>query len=154
MKITVIGTGYVGLVTGTCFSETGSNVTCVDIDEKKIETLKKGEIPFYEPGLSELVIRNQQDGRLTFSSDLRGAVTGSDVAFICVGTPSRKDGSANLDFVFQAAREIAYAADDIVVNLQGDEPSMPAAIVRQVATALAAQRSAAIATAASPLRSH
>jgi UDPglucose 6-dehydrogenase len=122
MKITVIGTGYVGLVTGTCFAETGSEVACIDIDEKKIDSLKKGEIPFYEPGLSELVIRNQQDGRLSFSSNLSEAIQGSSVAFICVGTPSRKDGSANLDFVFQAAREIAYATDNIIVTVKSTVP--------------------------------
>jgi UDPglucose 6-dehydrogenase len=122
MKITVIGTGYVGLVTGTCFAETGSTVACVDIDQKKIDALKKGDIPFYEPGLSELVIRNQHDGRLTFSSNLAEAVKDSSVAFICVGTPSRKDGSANLDFVFQAARDIGHASDNIVVAIKSTVP--------------------------------
>ena len=87
MKITVIGTGYVGLVTGTCFSEVGVDVTCVDIDEKKIADLKKGILPIYEPGLEEMVLRNTQKNRLHFSTSLQESLVNSDVAFIAVGTP-------------------------------------------------------------------
>jgi UDPglucose 6-dehydrogenase len=122
MKITVIGTGYVGLVTGACFAETGNTVVCVDTDTKKIDRLKKGDIPFYEPGLAELVIRNQQEGRLSFSSDLNEGLKDSAIAFISVGTPSRKDGSANLDYVFQAAREIVQLNENIIVTTKSTVP--------------------------------
>jgi UDPglucose 6-dehydrogenase len=122
MKITVVGTGYVGLVTGTCFAENGHLVSCIDTDEKKIARLGKGDIPFYEPGLSELVVRNLQEGRLTFSSELNKNLKDSSIAFICVGTPSRKDGSANLDFVFQVAREIAHLNDSIIIAVKSTVP--------------------------------
>ncbi len=132
MKITVVGTGYVGLVTGTCFADTGNMVTCIDIDEKKIEALKKGDIPFYEPGLSELVIRNQQEGRLTFTTGITQEIKDSSIAFICVGTPSRKDGSANLDFVFQAAREIAHLNDSIIIAVKSTVPVGAAAELKSM----------------------
>ena len=108
MKITVIGTGYVGLVSGTCFSEFGFDVTCIDKDSDKIARLQKGEIPIYEPGLDDLVMRNQEAGRLHFSTDLGGHVPHSDVVFIAVGTPTRRgDGHADLSYVFAAAEEVA-----------------------------------------------
>lgn len=132
MKITVVGTGYVGLVTGTCFADTGNMVTCVDTDEKKIEALKKGDIPFYEPGLSELVIRNQQEGRLAFTTGLTQEIKNSSIAFICVGTPSRKDGSANLDFVFQVAREIAHLNDSIIIAVKSTVPVGTAAELKSL----------------------
>jgi UDPglucose 6-dehydrogenase len=132
MKITVIGTGYVGLVTGTCFAETGNQVSCIDIDENKIQKLKKGEIPFYEPGLSELVLQNQDNGRLTFSSDLKKEIQGSKVAFICVGTPSKKDGSANLDYVFQVAKEIAATTDTILLAVKSTVPVGTADLIREI----------------------
>lgn len=132
MKLTVIGTGYVGLVTGTCFAETGNTVACIDIDEKKIERLKKGDIPFYEPGLSELVIRNQEEGRLSFTSNLAQEIKDSHVAFICVGTPSRKDGSANMDYVFQAARDIVHTNDSIIVVVKSTVPVGTAAQLRDL----------------------
>lgn len=132
MKITVVGTGYVGLVTGTCFAETGNMVTCIDVDEKKIERLKKGDIPFYEPGLAELVIRNQQEGRLIFSAGFTKEVKDSSIAFICVGTPSRKDGSANLDFVFQVAREIAHLNDSIIIAVKSTVPVGTAAELKSL----------------------
>jgi UDPglucose 6-dehydrogenase len=110
MRIAVIGTGYVGLVSGACFSEFGVDVICVDKDEAKIERLKKGEIPIYEPGLEQLVENNVKAGRLSFTTDLKGAVAGVDAVFIAVGTPSRRgDGHADLSFVFGAAEEIAHA---------------------------------------------
>lgn len=112
--IVVIGTGYVGLVTGTCFAEMGYPVTCIDIDQKKIDKLKKGEIPFYEPGLKELAHRNQKETRLFFSTDYQ-AIKKATVAFIAVGTPSNKDGSADLSQVEAAAKNIAEEMSDYLV---------------------------------------
>ena len=106
MKISVIGTGYVGLVTGTCFAEVGIDVTCIDINQEKIDHLKKGIMPIYEPGLEEMVIRNYEAKRLHFSTNLGESIKGADVAFIAVGTPPGEDGSADLQYVIAVAREI------------------------------------------------
>ncbi|MEI6596045.1 MAG: UDP-glucose/GDP-mannose dehydrogenase family protein [Bacteroidota bacterium] len=106
MKIAVIGTGYVGLVTGTCFAEVGIDVTCIDIDKNKIENLKKGILPIYEPGLEEMVVRNFEAKRLHFSTSLAESIKGCDVAFIAVGTPPGEDGSADLKYVLGVAKEI------------------------------------------------
>src|SRR5260221_9005877 len=99
MKIAVIGTGYVGLVTGACFAETGNDVICVDSDQEKIRRLTKGDIPFYDPGLSELVARNVEEKRLQFSTDTKSATMQAKISFVCVGTPSKSDGSADLNAV-------------------------------------------------------
>ena len=108
MHITMIGSGYVGLVSGVCFADFGHSVTCMDKDESKIEALRRGEIPIYEPGLDALVAENVEAGRLTFTTGLAEAVAKSDVVFIAVGTPSRRgDGHADLSYVYAAAREIA-----------------------------------------------
>tara|TARA_Y100000996_G_scaffold414801_1_gene406848 strand:- start:3032 stop:4348 length:1317 start_codon:yes stop_codon:yes gene_type:complete len=108
MKVVMVGTGYVGLVSGACFSEFGANVTCVDKDLEKIKILNEGNIPIYEPGLDEIVIRNLESGRLKFSSDLSNAAKDADLIFIAVGTPSRRgDGHADLKYVYAAAEEIA-----------------------------------------------
>ena len=107
MKIVVAGTGYVGLVTGACLSEVGHNVTCVDVDEKKVEIMKKGISPIYEPGLDELLERNYKEGRLDFTTDYKNAYKNADIVFIGVGTPERADGSANLDYVFTVCGQIA-----------------------------------------------
>ena len=116
MRITMIGTGYVGLVSGACLSEVGHDVTCVDKDQRKIDALHQGVMPIYEPGLDALVARNVEAGRLSFTTDLKPAVAGADAVFIAVGTPSRKtDGHADLSYVYAAAREIAAAVTGPVV---------------------------------------
>ena len=108
MRVAMIGTGYVGLVSGACFADFGHEVTCVDKDTGKIAALARGEVPIYEPGLNDLVAANTRAGRLTFTNDLAGAVKAADAVFIAVGTPSRRgDGHADLSFVYDAAREIA-----------------------------------------------
>ena len=108
MKLCMIGTGYVGLVSGVCFSDLGNDVVCVDKDIDKINSLKKGKIPIYEPGLSELVIKNYKNQRLTFSSDLKTSVKNSDIIFICVGTPTKKNGSsADLSQIYNVAKELS-----------------------------------------------
>lgn len=106
MKIAIVGTGYVGLVTGTCFSEMGVDVTCVDVQESKIESLKKGIIPIYEPGLEDMVHRNYNAGRLKFTTDLRECLDDVEVVFSAVGTPPDEDGSADLKYVLEVARTI------------------------------------------------
>ena len=107
MKLCMIGTGYVGLVSGVCFSDLGNDVICVDKDIKKIENLKKGIIPIYEPGLEELVLKNYKNNRLKFSTNLKDAVSKSDIIFICVGTPSKKkSNAADLTQIFDVAKEI------------------------------------------------
>jgi len=123
MKITVIGTGYVGLVTGTCFSEVGVNVTCIDIDQKKIDNLKKGILPIYEPGLEEMVLRNLEKKRLNFSTDLKDNIADCDVAFIAVGTPPDEDGSADLKYVLAVASSIGqYMQKPLVVVTKSTVP--------------------------------
>ena len=108
MKLCMIGTGYVGLVSGVCFSDLGNDVICVDRDINKINSLKKGKVPIYEPGLSELVIKNFKNKRLTFSTNLKKAVNDSDIIFICVGTPTKKGGSsADLSQVYNVAKELS-----------------------------------------------
>lgn len=106
MKLAVIGTGYVGLVSGVCFSDLGNEVVCVDKLKNKIEMLNRGEVPIYEPGLKELIEKNKNGGRLHFTTDLIGAVQQADIVFIAVGTPSRPDGQADLSYIEQAAKEI------------------------------------------------
>lgn len=116
MRIAMIGTGYVGLVSGACFSEFGHHVTCVDKDAGKIDALKAGRMPIYEPGLEDVVADNVGAGRLSFTVDLRGSVANADVVFIAVGTPSRRgDGHADLTYVFKASEEIAAAIDGYTV---------------------------------------
>jgi len=115
MKITVVGTGYVGLVSGTCFAETGIDVTCVDIDKKKVDMLLKGEVPIYEPGLDTLLARNLEKGRITFTTNLAKGIKGSDAVFIAVGTPPDEDGSADLKYVLGVAREIGQHMEDYKV---------------------------------------
>lgn len=106
MNIAIVGTGYVGLVSGTCFAEMGINVTCVDVDQKKIEALLNGNIPIYEPGLEEMVLRNCNEGRLKFTTDLSSVLDDVEVVFSAVGTPPDEDGSADLKYVLQVAKTI------------------------------------------------
>lgn len=115
MRIAVVGTGYVGLVSGTCMAETGVTVTCVDVDASKIEMLNKGEMPIYEPGLSDLVTKNRTDERLFFTTSLKDALEDCDLVFIAVGTPPDEDGSADLKYVLGVAREIGVLMEDYLV---------------------------------------
>ncbi len=131
MKIAIVGTGYVGLVTGTCFSEVGIDVTCVDIDEQKIINLKNGIIPIYEPGLEDMVNRNAAKGRLHFTTSIREAIEGCEVIFIAVGTPPDEDGSADLQYVIGVARDIGkYMKDYLLVVTKSTVPVGTASKVR------------------------
>lgn len=123
MKLAMIGTGYVGLVTGTCLAESGNEVTCVDIDLAKVERLKQGDIPIFEPGLSELVVRNAAQGRLHFTADFQGAVSDARLVFIAVGTPQDDSGAADLKYVMAAAAAIApHLRPDAVVVIKSTVP--------------------------------
>src|SRR5262245_42784361 len=116
MRVTMIGAGYVGLVSGACFADFGHEVICVDTDPAKIERLKKGVMPIFEPGLAELVANNVKEGRLSFTQDSRPAIASADAVFIAVGTPSRRgDGHADLSYVYGAAKEIAEHMDGFTV---------------------------------------
>lgn len=115
MKISIVGTGYVGLVSGTCFAETGIKVDCVDVDKNKIEKLNDGQIPIYEPGLEDIYSKNTEKGRLTFSTDLEESLKDADAVFIAVGTPPDEDGSADLKYVLGVAREIGKSIDHYMV---------------------------------------
>jgi UDPglucose 6-dehydrogenase len=133
MKIAVIGTGYVGLVAGACFAESGNDVICVDKDGAKVRTLRAGRMPIYEPGLEELVRRNRHENRLTFTTTLPKAVRGSTIVFIAVGTPQGEDGAADLQHVLEVAREVARAMNGYKVIV--DKSTVPvgtAARVREV----------------------
>jgi UDPglucose 6-dehydrogenase len=130
MNLTVVGTGYVGLVTGTCFAEMGHSVTCVDVDSRKVENLKKGVLPIYEPGLDAMVERNAREGRLTFTTSLPDAMQSSDVFFIAVGTPPGEDGSADLQYVLAVAREIGAHMDRYAVVI--DKSTVPVGTAEKV----------------------
>ena len=139
MRIAMIGTGYVGLVSGACFSEFGIEVACVDKDAAKIAALRAGKIPIYEPGLEELVERNAKAGRLTFTTDLAAAVAGAEAVFIAVGTPSRRgDGHADLTYVFAAAEEIAKALTGYAIVVL--KSTVPVGTGRNVAERIRAAR--------------
>jgi UDPglucose 6-dehydrogenase len=134
MRIAVIGTGYVGLVAGTCFAESGNSVTCVDIDDKKIRRLNDGDVPIYEPGLEELLKRNLQDGRIKFTTRYEEAIPKAEVAFIAVGTPPGEDGSADLKYVLEAARTIARNMTGYLVVV--DKSTVPVGTARKVEQAM------------------
>jgi UDPglucose 6-dehydrogenase len=141
MKIAVVGTGYVGLVTGTCFAEVGIEVTCIDIDQKKIDNLKQGILPIYEPGLEEMVNRNVGAGRLRFTTSLAEGIKDADVAFIAVGTPPGEDGSADLKYVLAVARGIGEHMNGYgVIVTKSTVPVGTAAKVRQELEKALAQR--------------
>src|SRR4051794_26047513 len=124
MNISVVGTGYVGLVTGVSLAEIGHHVICIDINESKIEKMKQGISPIYEPGLDEMMSRNIEAGRLTFTSNHKEGFRLADVIYIAVGTPEKADGSANLAFVEQAARDIAkHITKDIIVVTKSTVPA-------------------------------
>lgn len=136
MKIAMIGTGYVGLVSGVCFSDFGHEVVCVDKDPRKIQMLEDGKVPIYEPGLEELMAKNVQAGRLTFTENLKEAVTDADAVFIAVGTPTRRgDGHADLTYVFAAAEEIADSLDHYAVVVT--KSTVPVGTNRRVAEVIA-----------------
>ena len=123
MKLVVIGTGYVGLVTGTCLARYGNNVVCVDVNTERIAKLRKGIVPFYEPGLEEMMKRNMAEGRLSFSVSTSEALVNADACFICVGTPQMPDGSANLSFIESAAHDIgAGMSGDLLVIVKSTVP--------------------------------
>ncbi|HEV8336807.1 MAG TPA: UDP-glucose/GDP-mannose dehydrogenase family protein [Candidatus Polarisedimenticolia bacterium] len=133
MNIAVVGTGYVGLVTGTCFAEFGVNVSCVDVDTAKISQLREGKVPIFEPGLEEMVRRNLAEKRLSFTTDLDAAVKASQVIFIAVGTPQGEDGAADLSFVRQVARGIARSMKDYkVVVTKSTVPMGTGAMIRKL----------------------
>ncbi len=134
MKIAVVGTGYVGLVAGTCFAETGNRVICVDVDEAKIQALQQGKIPIFEPGLSEMVHRNAAEERLLFTTDLEKAVKESLIIFIAVGTPPGEDGSADLRYVLDVAHGIGKAMNGFKIIV--DKSTVPVGTSRKVAAAI------------------
>jgi UDPglucose 6-dehydrogenase len=145
MKLTIIGTGYVGLVTGACFAEMGNDVICVDADEAKIKTLESGRMPIYEPGLEDFVKRNCEENRLSFTTDLSAAVKNSLIIFIAVGTPQDRDGSADLSMVLQVARDIGRCMNGYKVIVEKSTvPVGTAAQVRQVIQEELAQRGEAL----------
>jgi UDPglucose 6-dehydrogenase len=137
MKLVVVGTGYVGLVTGACFAEMGNSVICVDIDEAKLDALRAGHVPIHEPGLEEVVAGNTESGRLSFSSDLAAALEDAEVAFIAVGTPPAEDGSADLQYVLAVASDIGAAMQAPIVV--ATKSTVPVGTADKVRAAIAAQ---------------
>ena len=134
MKISIVGTGYVGLVTGTCFADTGINVTCVDIDKDKIDKLKRGIIPIYEPGLDQMVLKNVEKERLHFTTNLKESLEHSEAIFIAVGTPPGEDGSADLSHVLEVARQIGRHMNNYLVVVT--KSTVPIATAKKVKAAI------------------
>jgi UDPglucose 6-dehydrogenase len=135
MKIAVIGTGYVGLVTGTCFAETGNEVTCVDIDQKKVDKLSSGEITIYEPGLEKIFLRNLKEQRLHFTSDLKAGIKDAKILFLALPTPPGEDGSADLKYVLGVAKDLGHIIEDYVVVV--DKSTVPVGTAEKVQKAIA-----------------
>lgn len=139
MNLAVVGTGYVGLVTGTCFSETGNNVICVDVDAEKVEKMKKGEVPIFEPGLDILLERNVKKGRLNFTTDLRKAVRDSSIIFLCLPTPQGGDGAADLQYILKVADDLGkFFKDepDLGFKLLVDKSTVPVGTSEKVRSAV------------------
>jgi UDPglucose 6-dehydrogenase len=134
MNLAVVGTGYVGLVTGTCFAETGNNVICVDIDEKKVERMRNGEVPIYEPGLELLFERNARQGRLTFTTNLKEAVDHASIIFLALPTPPGEDGSADLSYIMGAAKDLSLLIKDYKVIV--DKSTVPVGTAEKVHKAI------------------
>ena len=134
MKITIIGSGYVGLVTGACLAEQGNNVFCLDLDPKKIDILNSGGVPIYEPGLKEMIERNRAAGRIQFSTDIKASVDHGEIQFIAVGTPPDEDGSADLQYVVAAARNIGrhMSTPKVIV----DKSTVPVGTADKVSAAI------------------
>lgn len=139
MKIAIVGTGYVGLVAGTCFADSGNDVVCIDIDPRKIDALNRGEVPIYEPGLDELIEKNVREKRLSFTTDLAAAVASSQVVFIAVGTPEGETGDADLQYVLAAAAEVGKAMRHYTVVV--DKSTVPVGTAEKVRQAISAQTS-------------
>ena len=135
MNIAVVGTGYVGLVTGTCFAETGNNVICVDIDENKVARLRNGEIPIFEPGLDLLFERNTKQGRLEFTTNLAAAVENAEVIFLALPTPPGEDGSADLSYILGVAKDLSTIITDYKVVV--DKSTVPVGTSEKVHACLA-----------------
>ncbi len=136
MNIAVVGTGYVGLVTGTCFAETGNNVICVDIDERKVNRMKNGEVPIYEPGLELLFERNTKQGRLHFTTNLKDAIKDAQIIFLALPTPPGEDGSADLSYILGVAKDLSHIVEDYKVIV--DKSTVPVGTSEKVHAALAA----------------
>lgn len=136
MKIAVVGTGYVGLVSGTCFAETGNQVTCVDIDADKVQRMRNGEVPIYEPGLEVLFERNTKQGRLTFTTDLKEGIEGAEIIFLALPTPPGADGSADLSFVLKVAEDLSTMITDYKVIV--DKSTVPVGTAEKVHAKLVA----------------
>jgi UDPglucose 6-dehydrogenase len=148
MKIAVVGTGYVGLVLGACLAENGNTVTCVDKDQSKIDMLEAGQMPIYEPGLEEMVRRNDHEERLRFTTDLQAAVGASSIVFIAVGTPQGEDGSADLQHVMTVAREIGRAMNKYTIVV--DKSTVPVGTARKVRAAIAGETKQPFAVVSNP----
>ncbi|MCB0640638.1 MAG: UDP-glucose/GDP-mannose dehydrogenase family protein, partial [Phaeodactylibacter sp.] len=139
MNIAVVGTGYVGLVSGTCFAETGNNVICIDIDEDKVRRMRNGEVPIYEPGLETLFERNTKQGRLKFSTNLQDAVDHADIIFLALPTPPGEDGSAALSYVLGVAAQLSHLITRYTIIV--DKSTVPVGTAEKVHAALAAHLS-------------
>ena len=136
MRISVVGTGYVGLVTGTCFAETGNTVTCIDIDKEKVARMIAGQVPIYESGLEELFHRNQAQGRLKFTSDLASGIEGAEIIFLALPTPPGADGSADLKYILGVASQLGGLLKDYAVIV--DKSTVPVGTAEQVQAKIAA----------------
>ena len=148
MQIAVVGSGYVGLVLGACLAENGNTVACVDKDESKLAMLKAGRMPIYEPGLEEMVVRNQQEDRLSFTTDLASSVRTSAIVFIAVGTPQGEDGAADLQHVLAVAKAIGQAMDKYTVVV--DKSTVPVGTARRVRDTIAAETRQAFSVVSNP----